>query len=57
MSQEVVRQIVRRMGGGGERGCICETALKYSLITERAMIPETTRRALAPIIGKYIPES
>ncbi len=54
MSQEVVRQIVARMSGGG-RGCICEKALEYALITEREMIPGETLRALAPIIGKYIP--
>jgi 5'-methylthioadenosine phosphorylase len=56
MAQEVVRQIVARMSGGG-RGCICEKALEYALITEREAIPRETLRALAPIVGKYIPES
>ena len=54
MSQEVVRQILRRLGEPHGRGCLCEEALKYSLITERSMIPAETLRALAPIVGKYI---
>jgi len=53
MSQEVVRQILRRMTGG--RGCLCETALAHALITERELIPEETLKALQPIVGKYIP--
>lgn len=55
MSQEVVRQMLKRVGEPHSRDCICAEALKYSLITERSMIPAETRKALAPIIGKYIP--
>ena len=36
------------------RDCICAEALKYSLITERSLIPAETLKALAPIVGKYI---
>jgi 5'-methylthioadenosine phosphorylase len=54
MSQEVVRQMLKRIGEPHERGCICEEALKFSLITERSMIPAETRKNLEPIIGKYI---
>ncbi|HEV7505481.1 MAG TPA: S-methyl-5'-thioadenosine phosphorylase [Thermoanaerobaculia bacterium] len=54
MAQEVVRQMIRQIGGAHTRGCLCEEALKYSLITERAMIPAATVKALQPIIGKYI---
>jgi 5'-methylthioadenosine phosphorylase len=55
MSQEVVREMLKRVGEPHSRDCICSEALKYSLITERSMIPAETRKALAPIIGKYIP--
>jgi 5'-methylthioadenosine phosphorylase len=55
MSQEVVREMLKRVGEPHSRDCICAEALKYSLITERSMIPAETRKALAPIIGKYIP--
>jgi 5'-methylthioadenosine phosphorylase len=54
MSQEVVREMLKRVGEPHERGCICEEALKYSLITERSMIPAETLKALAPIVGRYI---
>jgi 5'-methylthioadenosine phosphorylase len=54
MAQEVVRQMVRRIGEAHSRDCLCAEALKYSLITERSMIPAATVKALQPIIGKYI---
>ncbi len=54
MAQDVVRQMVRRLGEAHSRDCLCAEALKYSLITERAMIPAATIKALQPIIGKYI---
>jgi 5'-methylthioadenosine phosphorylase len=37
-----------------QRACVCSTALEYALITEKALIPEKTRKHLEPIIGKYI---
>jgi 5'-methylthioadenosine phosphorylase len=54
MSQEVVRQMLSRIGEPHGRDCICAEALKYSLITERSMIPAATLKALEPIVGKYI---
>jgi 5'-methylthioadenosine phosphorylase len=57
MSQEVVRQMLKRIGEPHARGCICEEALKFSLITERSLIPAETRKALEPIIGKYMSEN
>jgi 5'-methylthioadenosine phosphorylase len=37
-----------------ERNCPCATALQHALITDRSVIPEKTKKDLAPIIGKYI---
>jgi len=54
MAQDVVRQMVRRIGEAHSRDCLCAEALKYSLITERSMIPAATVKALQPIIGKYV---
>jgi 5'-methylthioadenosine phosphorylase len=54
MSQEVVRHLLQQVGQPHSRDCICPEALKYSLITERSMIPAETLQALAPIVGKYI---
>jgi 5'-methylthioadenosine phosphorylase len=54
MSQEVVREMLKRVGEAHSRDCLCAEALKYSLITERDLIPAETKKNLAPIIGKYI---
>jgi 5'-methylthioadenosine phosphorylase len=54
MSQEVVRQIVRRIDPGATRGCLCADALSMALITERNVIPADTLRALEPIVGRYL---
>jgi 5'-methylthioadenosine phosphorylase len=37
-----------------ERLCECATALKYAIITRPDAVPEETKNALAPIIGKYM---
>jgi 5'-methylthioadenosine phosphorylase len=55
MSQQVVREILKRVPDDAARSCGCGEALKYSLITEREKIPAETLTNLAPIIGKYIP--
>lgn len=36
------------------RGCDCGDALKFAIMTERSLIPEATRQALEPLIGKYL---
>jgi 5'-methylthioadenosine phosphorylase len=55
MSQRVIREILKRVSDDAPRTCGCGEALKYSLITERAKIPAETLKALAPLVGKYIP--
>ena len=37
-----------------ERVCECATALKYAIITRPDAVPEETKKALAPIIAKYM---
>jgi len=54
MAQDVVRQMLGRLAAPHGRDCLCAEALKYSLITERSMIPAATLKALAPIVGRYI---
>ena len=53
MSQEVVREMLNRLPAGHGRGCLCESALAMSLITERHVVPAQTVENLKPIIGKY----
>ncbi|KIH76964.1 methylthioadenosine phosphorylase [Geoalkalibacter ferrihydriticus] len=39
---------------GNARGCGCGAALEFAIMTDKSLIPEQTRRDLAPIIGKYL---
>ena len=36
-----------------ERNCKCESALQHALITDKALVPQTTLLKLEPIVGKY----
>ncbi|HET7290846.1 MAG TPA: S-methyl-5'-thioadenosine phosphorylase [Vicinamibacteria bacterium] len=51
-AKAVLRAALRRLPG--ERGCECASALKHALFTAPDLVPERTRRDLAPIIGKYV---
>jgi 5'-methylthioadenosine phosphorylase len=50
--QRAIREAVRAIGD--ERDCKCGSALAHAIVTDRKMIPATTKKRLAPIIGKYI---
>jgi 5'-methylthioadenosine phosphorylase len=47
----VVANAVERMPA--ERRCKCGSALSHALITDKAVVPEATRRKLDLIVGKY----
>ena len=53
---EVSRQAVRRtlLRLPASRECFCSTALQTALVTSMDIVPDETRRKLAPIIGKYV---
>ncbi|MBV9081492.1 MAG: S-methyl-5'-thioadenosine phosphorylase [Acidobacteriaceae bacterium] len=48
----LVRHVVTRMPQ--QRTCKCGSALKHAIITERAIIPDSVKERLGPLIGKYI---
>ena len=54
-AQKIIAEAVGRMPAG--RGCACGHALKDALITRPEHVPADVKRALAPIIGKYLPTS
>lgn len=37
-----------------ERKCACAEALKFAIMTDKSLIPEETKQALEPLIGKYM---
>jgi 5'-methylthioadenosine phosphorylase len=53
-AQAVLRSAVRHLDPAAERRCECADALKYALITPASLVPAETKRALAPIISRYI---
>jgi 5'-methylthioadenosine phosphorylase len=51
-AQRVLREAVRGMPV--ERTCKCGSALKHALVTDLAIVPSSTKKRLALILGKYI---
>jgi 5'-methylthioadenosine phosphorylase len=52
-AQRVIAEAVGRLPY--ERSCECATALAHAIITRPEYVPETVKRDLAPIVGKYLP--
>lgn len=52
MAQRVIAESVRHLPDS--RDCLCARALEHAIITDRARIPDTVKRDLAIIIGKYV---
>ncbi len=53
----LARQIVKRAATAvdPQAPCACRDALKYALLTDPAVVPQATKRRLAPIVGRYLP--
>ena len=51
-AQLIIQQAVKSLPQ--ERTCSCGEALKFALITDRALIPADTRDRLKHIVGKYL---
>jgi 5'-methylthioadenosine phosphorylase len=52
-AREAVQDVLRHMPS--DRDCACASALAKALITSADLVPEETKRDLAPIVGKYMP--
>jgi 5'-methylthioadenosine phosphorylase len=52
VAQQVIAAVVERLDVGSR--CACHSALATGIITDRRLMPENTKRDLAPIIGKYV---
>jgi 5'-methylthioadenosine phosphorylase len=51
-AKAVLRAAVRRLPV--PRGCECASALKYALVTAPELVPESVKRELEPIVGRYM---
>ncbi len=54
-AKRAVGLAVTRLPSGG--GCPCGSALANALVTDPRLVPERTKRDLAPIIGRYVGET
>ncbi|MEI7436219.1 MAG: S-methyl-5'-thioadenosine phosphorylase [bacterium] len=54
-SKQVISELARRLPEA--RDCACTKALKYAIMTDPAAIPESVRKSLAPLIGRYVQPS
>ncbi len=53
MAQAVLRAAVRRVPRE-PRACECASALKYALLTAPSAVPDSVKRELRPLVGKYL---
>ena len=51
-AQEAIAEAVGRISGA--RTCGCKDALATAIITRADVVPEQTKKDLAPIVGKYL---
>ncbi len=52
-AKAVLRATLRRVPAS--RACECSRALEHALFTAADLVPEQTKRELAPIVGRYMP--
>jgi 5'-methylthioadenosine phosphorylase len=53
--RRVVAEAVRRLPGS--RHCSCATALNDALVTPFHLVPDRTKKVLAPIIGRFLTDA
>src|SRR5436189_1873 len=53
MAQKILRNSIPRIAAR-KRDCACVNALQFAILTDHAVIPETTKQHLAPLIRKYV---
>jgi len=53
MAQTILRNSIPRVAER-KRDCACVNALQFAMITDPAVVPETAKQHLAPLIGKYL---
>jgi 5'-methylthioadenosine phosphorylase len=53
LAQNTIRSLVPKLAKA-KRDCECGSTLASALITQQDLIPEETKRDLAPLVGKYL---
>lgn len=52
MARKIIANAVARLAA--ERGCACQDALKFAIMTNKEVIPTATKEKLSVIMGKYL---
>ncbi len=52
MARNIIKHAAKALSA--EPQCGCGESLRYAIMTDRTLIPEQTRKNLAPILGKYL---
>jgi 5'-methylthioadenosine phosphorylase len=53
MAQKIIRATIPR-AAARTRDCPCSGALQFAIVTDPSLIPDSVKRDLAPIIGRYL---
>ncbi|SEA46768.1 methylthioadenosine phosphorylase [Desulfuromusa kysingii] len=54
-AKNIISTAAMMLAGQSEpKNCACSEALKFAIMTKKEMIPAETRKALEPIIGRYL---
>ena len=51
LAKDILRRLVPELPG--TRGCTCQHALKYAIMTDMKCVPPATLEALSPLLAKY----
>jgi 5'-methylthioadenosine phosphorylase len=53
-AKRIIRRALLAIDTKTPRSCVCSTALRHAIMTKSEAVPMVTKRALAPLIGRYI---
>ena len=53
-ARAIIKNAVGQIRSQHQLSCRCDKALEFAIMTDKVLIPESTRQALEPIIGKYL---
>ncbi|PLY03139.1 MAG: S-methyl-5'-thioadenosine phosphorylase [Desulfuromonas sp.] len=54
-ARNIIKTAAEKIGAERrERTCACSEALKFAIMTDKTLIPDATKEALEPLIGKYL---
>jgi 5'-methylthioadenosine phosphorylase len=53
-AKKIIRRAILGIDTRAARHCVCSNALRHAIMTRVESIPMVTKRALAPLIGRYV---